>query len=255
MNQIYVVSIIYQGTTLIKSTLGYLLLDTAWILMQPKCVPSGPSVLIVHHIATIVFISIPLLEPRYIWHGALVLLVEVNTLCLVARRRLPRRSWLHGLANAVFYSTWVVMRLFVFPLLVYLFYMEYVTYTHEQAAGNWVNIVLLGPVLQTLLTLLGFKWTFDMLMKQLRGSHHNESENNQIKSNGKESSDCQNTNTNSKDNKVNNKLGECQDSAKGVGVGDNSAISSYFTTTVLYVVLTNVLLVVVLSAVVRSVYP
>ena len=152
---------------LLASLTLYLTIDTVWIYVQPSCVLSGASALIAHHVAALLFCCIPYNEPRYAWHLAMNLAVEINTFALVARRNVSIHSTEYTILNALFYASWIFFRLFVFPALVLLYYAEYVEYTHSPEGGNgnpW-NMVLLAPVLQGLLTLMGYKWTYDMLKK------------------------------------------------------------------------------------------
>ena len=162
---------------LISMTL-YLAIDTVWICVQPSCVLSGAPALIAHHLASLGFCYLPYREPRYSWHMAMNLAVEINTFALVARRNVPLRSTEYTLLNVLFYSSWVFFRLIVFPALVLFYYAEYVEYTHLPKGGNgnpW-NMVLWAPVLQGLLTAMGYKWTYDMLTKMM-----NKSEKSRVK--------------------------------------------------------------------------
>lgn len=154
-----------MGHTLIMTFSVYMLIDTIWIAVQPKCVLSNPTALIVHHIASFVFLSIPFYERQFQWHGALNLFVEVNTFFLILRRQAPPSSMLYTILDNCFLATWIFLRLVVFPTLVVFFSFEYYRFTHDHSGGNWINIMLLAPILQSILTLLGLKWTYDMLRK------------------------------------------------------------------------------------------
>ena len=160
---------------LLVSMALYLVIDTVWIYVQPSCVLSGASALIAHHLASLGFCYLPFKEPRYSWHMAINLAVEINTFALVARRNVPLRSAEYTFLNVLFYSSWVVFRLVIFPALVLFYYAEYVEYTHLSEGGNgnpW-NMVLWAPVLQGLLTAMGYKWTYDMLAKMMNKSEKN----------------------------------------------------------------------------------
>jgi hypothetical protein len=157
---------------LLLSLTLYLTIDTVWIYLQPSCVLSGAPALIIHHFASLGFCYIPYRQPRYAWHLAINLAVEINTFSLVARRNVPLRSAEYTILNTLFYTSWVFFRLLVFPALVLFYYAEYVEYTHRPEGGNgnpW-NMVLWAPVLQGLLTLMGYKWTYDMLRKMMNKS-------------------------------------------------------------------------------------
>jgi hypothetical protein len=147
----------------------YLFIDTIWIAVQPKCVLSNPTALIIHHIASFVFLSIPFFEKQFYWHGALNLFVEVNTFFLILRRLVTLDSTLYVLLDRCFLATWIVLRLVVFPIVVVFFSYEYIRFTKE-CNGNWMNIMILAPILQSILTLLGFKWTYDMVLKMSKRS-------------------------------------------------------------------------------------
>lgn len=155
----------HMGYTLLSTFSIYMLIDTVWIAVQPKCVLSNPTALIVHHIASFVFLSVPFFEEQFQWHGALNLFVEVNTFFLILRRQAAPESFLYTLLDYCFLSTWIFLRLVIFPTVVVFFSYEYLRFTRNHSEGNWFNIMLLAPILQIILTLLGFKWTYDMLLK------------------------------------------------------------------------------------------
>ena len=155
----------HMGYTLLSTFSVYMLIDTIWIAVQPKCVLSDPKALIIHHIASFVFLSIPFIEQQFQWHGALNLFVEVNTLFLILRRQAAPSSLLYTILDYCFLSTWIFLRLVIFPTLVVFFTYEHSRFTRDHSNGSWINIMLLAPILQSILTLLGFKWTYDMLIK------------------------------------------------------------------------------------------
>lgn len=156
----------YQMGHILLSTFSvYMLIDTIWIAVQPKCVLSNPTALIIHHVASFVFLSIPFFEEQFQWHGALNLFVEVNTLFLILRRQAAPASSLYTFLDHCFLATWILLRLIIFPTIVVFFSYEYIRFTRDHSGGNWFNIMLLAPILQSILTLLGFKWTYDMAVK------------------------------------------------------------------------------------------
>ena len=92
-----------------------------WIWLQPEAVPSLPSVILLHHFCTFVLLLFPLRYPQLAaytcWDG----LVELNTLCLIARRQL---RW--GAARSAFgfayWASFFPLRMGLYPYLLYRFY-------------------------------------------------------------------------------------------------------------------------------------
>jgi hypothetical protein len=95
------------------------------------------------------------------------LTTEINTFFIVLRRQLQLypKSFVYQICNIMFYVTWIVLKLLLFPFLSYLFLKEYVIYSSEVA--NYVNLTMIAPVLMVSLTGLSYKWTYDMLSKIL----------------------------------------------------------------------------------------
>jgi hypothetical protein len=67
----------------------YVLADFVWILVQPATLPSLHSLILGHHVVTILLLTFPLRHPDFAhftcWDG----LTELNTFFLVARRQFP----------------------------------------------------------------------------------------------------------------------------------------------------------------------
>lgn len=154
-----------MGHTLLSVFSIYMLIDTIWIAVQPKCVLSSPMALIAHHIVSFVFLSIPFFEEQFQWHGALNLFVEINTFILILRRHAPPASSLYHVLDCCFFISWLLLRLVVFPIVVVFFCYEYLRFTRDHSDNKWYNIMLLAPILQLILTFLGFKWTYDLFAK------------------------------------------------------------------------------------------
>jgi len=146
--------------------LTYIAVDTVWILIQPKCVLSNPTTLIYHHIGAAAFLIIPYSIKQFQWHFALNLIVESNTLFLVLKRHTTANSLINKLSNVMFYATWVLFRLVFYPIISVFMVYEYYRYTKE--VGTWQNLMLLAPILQIILTLMGCMWTYELLSKSFR---------------------------------------------------------------------------------------
>ena len=84
------------------------------------------------------------------------MLVEINTWLLIVKRHVKA-----PLLEVLFYTTWVLLRLVLYPYLVPVYIRMYL----EDSAqlGTHVNVLLLAPVIQTYLTGLNFWWTITML--------------------------------------------------------------------------------------------
>jgi hypothetical protein len=94
----------------------------------------------------------------------LCLLVEFNTLTLVCRRHTKNGSLAYNTLNILFYLSWVLLRLMLFPFLTYLFLIEYIR-DEDTRNGRYFNQVLSAPTLQFILTSLSVVWTIDLLKK------------------------------------------------------------------------------------------
>ena len=90
----------------------YILLDSIWICSMPKIVKS-PGMVGAHHFATLLVLLDPLLTPTHRVYTSACLLVEINTLLLLLRRKL---SYAY-VVEAPFIITWVLLRNIWYPLL------------------------------------------------------------------------------------------------------------------------------------------
>ncbi len=158
-------------------TASYFLVDLIWILIAPSCVKS-PIVIIQHHVATILYILVPLLIPEYRWCMGACMSVEINTWFLIARRVFNKQGfppWIIDLSfvsirvkliSIFFYLTWIVIRCILYPSLMLPFYEKWLAYSAK--VGTKWNIVLLCVPLHASFCLLNLKWSYDLLMSKLR---------------------------------------------------------------------------------------
>lgn len=144
----------------------YTLVDTIWVFLMPHVASAGAMPIIIHHILTIASTVVPYILPQFQWHMGIVLTVELNTLLLTLRRNVPSNSNLFEFINILFLTSWVVLRLIIFPLIVVFFYFEYQRYSSE--VGTFLNAFALGFLMQILLTAMGLKWTYDLGKKFLQ---------------------------------------------------------------------------------------
>ncbi|EKX33237.1 hypothetical protein GUITHDRAFT_43147, partial [Guillardia theta CCMP2712] len=96
----------------------YILLDSVWIFSQPKIVKS-PGMVGSHHIATLLVLLDPLLQPKHRVYTSACLLVEINTLLLLLRRRVSYSA----IVEVPFILTWVLLRNIWYPLLMFYFFL------------------------------------------------------------------------------------------------------------------------------------
>lgn len=141
----------------------YLIVDTAAIALFPSCVVTDPRIILIHHCVLLPLCVIPYFHDRYHWHMIVGLTTEINTFFIVLRRQLPQPSLIYNVCNVLFYVTWVLLKLILFPCITVLFLFECVNYSNE--VNTFVNITVIAPVLMAALTMLTFKWTKDMLIK------------------------------------------------------------------------------------------
>eukprot|EP00802_Teleaulax_amphioxeia_P008063 Tamp_08071.p1 GENE.Tamp_08071~~Tamp_08071.p1 ORF type:complete len:390 (-),score=36.60 Tamp_08071:1041-2210(-) len=94
----------------------YILLDSLWIFWQPRIVKS-PGMVGAHHVATLLVLLDPLLQPNHRVYTSACLLVEINTLLLLLRRKL---SYAY-VVEAPFIATWVLLRNIWYPMLLFYF--------------------------------------------------------------------------------------------------------------------------------------
>lgn len=95
-------------------SVGYMVLDGIWIATNMHSVKS-PKAVLGHHIATIMVLTDPLMQPQHAFYTCCALLVEANTFLLIVRRRLKwGDSWAVEIPFAV---SWIVLRLIWYPSL------------------------------------------------------------------------------------------------------------------------------------------
>ena len=87
---------------------------------------------------------------------------QINTWLLILKRHVKWR-----VIEVLFYLTWVVLRLILYPYLIPKYWGLYLE--DSKLFGTYWNVILLAPVLQTYLTGLNFWWTITMLRQLVQG--------------------------------------------------------------------------------------
>jgi hypothetical protein len=140
----------------------YLVIDTFWLLIRPRSVPS-PKVIILHHLVCLIGFTVPVisycqsvvvsitpftnqiflpfdlktenvplgahrqhLQFQYRYWISLPLLVEVNTWFFIARRNAKEIKFL----SFFFYVTWIACRVILYPLLLW----QFSVFLYEEAS-------------------------------------------------------------------------------------------------------------------------
>mmetsp|Transcript_106028 Transcript_106028/g.167438 ORF Transcript_106028/g.167438 Transcript_106028/m.167438 type:complete len:275 (+) Transcript_106028:58-882(+) len=154
--------------------------DLLWVLLIPNCVKS-PLTIKVHHSISIFYLILPFSYPEFGHFLGYCMLVEFNTWFLIARRYWRRSSKILSIG---FYITWVTVRVGLFTyLMVHSFeaYLEKVfpqldsdgsgTLTRKEIMRlrNWVHLMMLAPMFQTMFCGLNWKWTYDLILQKVKG--------------------------------------------------------------------------------------
>mmetsp|Transcript_7905 Transcript_7905/g.11700 ORF Transcript_7905/g.11700 Transcript_7905/m.11700 type:complete len:249 (+) Transcript_7905:147-893(+) len=148
----------------------YFIADMAAVTIWPQCVKS-PATIQIHHIVSLISMYLVHIHPQYLWFMGANLFVEINTWFLIVRRIMHKddelktqlkRSWsiLPGFISFCFYVTWIFGRSFLLPFLWWMCFREWAEFS--EAKGSIFNIVLPPLTMQTCVTLMCFKWTYDL---------------------------------------------------------------------------------------------
>lgn len=152
------------------ATLIYFTLDLAWVAIVPTCVKS-PDVIIKHHIVAIIYLQCGIWfresVPGIGWIMGAILSVELNTWFLILRRVSFKRSdiipsFLGKIINFLFYATWIIVRIYVYPYI----WVKFVWIAVDDYIRNgltWHNEFLVLCV-HTFLVILNLKWSYDLFL-------------------------------------------------------------------------------------------
>ena len=139
----------------------YLLFDTLWVTVRPQSVAS-PATIIFHHLICLIGWIVPhYSDPSLSMWTSLGLAVEINTFFLIARRYFGRTLPL----QVAFYSTWIILRLLLYPVVLYFFVFKYIEYSMKENQGNFLNTGLFVLSTMIFLNMLNLKWSCDLFLK------------------------------------------------------------------------------------------
>ena len=138
----------------------YMVADIVWLTVKPETVAS-PQTIVVHHVFALMGVLMGVLEQRWSWWCSLGLLVEINTVFLLLRRRYPGIF----VIDASFAITWIGIRNVIYPISTTAFVFEYFEYSARRN-HNYINSggMVLGTML--LLNFLFVKWTLNFIQGQ-----------------------------------------------------------------------------------------
>lgn len=144
--------------------LGYIVVDTIWLIIKPQSVAS-PNFIIGHHFVTAAAWIFAYVDGDNLWEWGLIgPLVEINTWFLLARRTFGRSP----IIESLFYTSWVGLRLIVYPISFYKFVPAWWATVSTRGAYNAIgwHIMLFSA---SALTYLNMKWSYDLFMKAQTG--------------------------------------------------------------------------------------
>ena len=144
----------------------YLIVDSLWILIIPQSILSSPKLIVAHHIATLIYIYFPWYYGNL--YGILCssdCMVEINTLIIVLRRRALENTFIRKILDGLFLITWLCFRIIIFPIVAYFMIQQYLNLSSETYLGTYNNIHIVACLIQSILTLLGFYWTWEIYIK------------------------------------------------------------------------------------------
>lgn len=144
-------------------TLIYFLMDLTWVARVPICVKS-PGVIVGHHIVAMAYLAAPVYYPEYRWFMGSILSVEVNTWFLILRRVVFKQPDVHPILtetiSALFYITWVLIRLIIYPGVL----LTFLSMAHEHIleTGIFWHLPMIFIPVHFFLCMLNLKWTYDL---------------------------------------------------------------------------------------------
>ncbi|CAJ1461454.1 unnamed protein product [Effrenium voratum] len=150
-----------SNSALSWSVLGYMFLDITYNLLAPACQPTWRrwATILFHHVTAAWLVCFPIKYQQFAHLTAYCTLVEVNTFFLTLFKVF---KW--QFAQMGHLTSWVSLRLFWYPYLVYLFHTEVSgggfqvgSYEHFQSVGS--QVILCG---------LNFYWTVEVALGMLR---------------------------------------------------------------------------------------
>jgi hypothetical protein len=162
-------------------TLFYFSSDLLWVILVPHCVKSALTIKI-HHMVSLGYLILPFSYPEYGTFLAYCMLVEINTWFLIARRYWRRTSKIFSIG---FYISWVTVRVGLFTYLMVSSFESYLEKAFEQLdvdnsgtltrkeilrLRNWVHLMMLAPMFQTVFCALNWKWTYDLILQKVKGA-------------------------------------------------------------------------------------
>ena len=144
----------------------YLIVDTLVIVCFPSCVVNDPKGIVLHHILLIPLCIIVNYASIVRYHIILMigLTTEINTFFIILRRQLLVNSFSYKLCNLSFYITWILLKLILFPIVTLMCLYEYCLVSIVMKSR--MNFMMLAPILMCSLTVLTYKWTYNLLSKK-----------------------------------------------------------------------------------------
>ena len=159
------------------TTVGYFVADLIWVLQVPTCVKS-PAVIVQHHVATLIYLLIPYMDPQDTgWLMGACLIVEINTWLLIARRVFNKQGfgpWVIDLSlfsirikiiSIFFYVTWISIRCVLYPAIWNLLWS---LREENKGEAEFISRYTIALGLHSIFCCLNFKWTFDLFMSKFR---------------------------------------------------------------------------------------
>ena len=124
-----------------------------------------------HHIVAMIYLSAPIIFPRYRWVMGAVLSVELNTWFLICRRLVYRSNYCPSgyskvspvictSVSTLFYITWVAIRCYLYPHVLVLFFQMWKEEIEIEKKYFFWELLFI-PV-HAVLCVLNLKWTYDL---------------------------------------------------------------------------------------------
>jgi hypothetical protein len=150
---------------ILYSFIGYIIIDSLLIYNYPGCVVSKPRDLLLHHGITFVLCLSPIIEPEFEWHVGLAITVEIQTVFLtLSRLIIDKTTLLYKIINTAFYASFIIFRIFVFPMLTVYYYKTQQQYSIK--CNSQINIATTALIGFSMITLMGFMWIYNFITKK-----------------------------------------------------------------------------------------